>query len=166
MKKTITYFLVMLFGITLSAQSNLQFTSPCTDTLINTCATINDEVTLSASAMTDCSPDPTLTFGYQIDENNDGSVDIWGFGDSYTDVFSIGEHRVTFTVADECNNTISCEYLFSLGDFEPPTPVGFNGLTTVIIPSSGLLTLYASDFDSGNSTDTVSYTHLTLPTKA
>ena len=143
----------MLFGITLSAQSNLQFTSPCTDTLINTCATINDEVTLSASAMTDCSPDPTLTFGYQIDENNDGSVDIWGFGDSYTDVFSIGEHRVTFTVADECNNTISCEYLFSLGDFEPPTPVGFNGLTTVIIPSSGLLTLYASDFDSGNSTD-------------
>ena len=149
-----------VFGMTLSAQSTLQFTSPCTDTLINTCATINDEVTLTATAMTNCTPDSTLTFVYEIDENNDGSIDLWDFADSYTGLFPVGEHRVRFTVTDKCNNTITCEYLFSLGDFEPPTPVCIPGLATLIIPSAGGLTIWAEDlggYSFDNCTDSLNF---------
>ena len=140
-----------VFGIPLSAQSNLQFTSSCGSIFINACSA--ELVTLTASATTDCANGTSLIFNYQIDENNDGSIDMSGSSNEVSDTFSLGEHRIIFTVIDECNDTLTCEYIFTLEDTEPPVPICINGLATAIMLPSGMLNLSASDFESGSSFD-------------
>jgi len=111
---------------------------------------------LNASATTDCATGSSLIFNYQVDKNNDGSIDLTGSSDEVSEIFPLGEHRIIFTVSDDCNNSITCEYLFTLGDTELPVPVCLNGLATVIMPSSGAVTIWASDFESGSSFDNCS----------
>jgi hypothetical protein len=61
-------------------------------------------------------------------------------------------HRVLWSVEDGCGNLQSCSYLLRLEDCKQPTPICV-GLSSVVMPSSGSVTIWASDFDSGSSVD-------------
>lgn len=62
-------------------------------------------------------------------------------------------HRVLFTVEDGCGNISTCEYLLRLEDCKQPTPVCINGLSSVVMPSTGEVTIWASDFDASSFDD-------------
>ncbi len=55
-------------------------------------------------------------------------------------------HRVLITVEDGCGNVNTCSYLIRLEDRKQPTPVCV-GLSSVLMPSSGEITIWAEDFN-------------------
>ena len=59
-------------------------------------------------------------------------------------------HRILFSVVDACGNISTCEYLFRLEDCKQPSPVCINGLSTVIMPSNGEITIWANEFDASS----------------
>jgi hypothetical protein len=61
-------------------------------------------------------------------------------------------HRVLWTVEDGCGNVSSCSYLLRLEDCKKPTPICV-GLSSVVMPNSGCVTIWAKDFDAGSSVD-------------
>ncbi|HLF63787.1 MAG TPA: T9SS type A sorting domain-containing protein, partial [Saprospiraceae bacterium] len=61
-------------------------------------------------------------------------------------------HRVLWSVEDGCGNLSTCEYLFRLEDCKQPSPVCV-GLSSVVMPSSGSVTIWAKDFDASSFDD-------------
>jgi hypothetical protein len=61
-------------------------------------------------------------------------------------------HRVLWSVEDGCGNTSSCQYLFRLEDCKKPSPVCV-GLSSVVMPNSGCVTIWAKDFNASSFDD-------------
>ena len=61
-------------------------------------------------------------------------------------------HRILWTVEDGCGNLSTCEYLFRLEDCKKPTPV-CTGLSSVVMPSTGEVTIWAQDFNASSVDD-------------
>ncbi|MDX1407517.1 MAG: hypothetical protein R3330_05270, partial [Saprospiraceae bacterium] len=61
-------------------------------------------------------------------------------------------HRILWSIEDGCGNLSTCEYLFRLEDCKKPTPV-CTGLSTVVMPSSGEVTIWATDFNASSFDD-------------
>ena len=61
-------------------------------------------------------------------------------------------HRVLITVEDGCGNVNTCEYLMRLEDKKAPSPVCV-GLSSVVMPSSGSVTIWAKDFNASSFDD-------------
>jgi hypothetical protein len=68
-------------------------------------------------------------------------------------------HRVLWSVEDGCGNLSSCEYLFRLEDCKKPSPVCV-GLSSVVMPSSGCVTIWAKDFDASSFDDCTAHDDL------
>ena len=62
-------------------------------------------------------------------------------------------HKVLWSVEDGCGNWSHCEYLFRLEDCKQPTPVCINGLSTVVMPIGGEVTVWAKDFNASSFDD-------------
>ncbi len=100
---------------------------------------------------TDCSDE--LDYTYAIDVNNDGSNDIFGNGNDASGAFTNGVYNIIFSVTDGCGNISNCSFLFTVKDGKKPTPVCLNGLSSDLMPSTSMVTIWASDFESGSSFD-------------
>ncbi|MDX1408450.1 MAG: hypothetical protein R3330_09965, partial [Saprospiraceae bacterium] len=61
-------------------------------------------------------------------------------------------HRLLWTVEDGCGNITTCDYLFRLEDCKKPSPVCV-GLSSVVMPSSGEVTIWAADFNASSFDD-------------
>ena len=107
-------------------------------------------VTLLANATDDCTPAAQISFSYEIDVDNDGSVNYTGSSSSVTRTYSEGTHSITWTAEDGCGNASKCSYLFTVVDCKKPTPYCITSLTTVVMPSSGMITINAEDYDFGS----------------
>ncbi len=100
---------------------------------------------LSVDATDECSDE--LTYHLFIDGYADGNVET-----TASIGLSEGTHTIIWTVSDGCNNSETMQYDITIEDCKQPTPVCINGLATVIMPSSGAITLWDSDFNApGNS---------------
>lgn len=62
-------------------------------------------------------------------------------------------HRILWTVEDGCGNRSYADYLFRLEDCKKPSPVCINGISTVVMPSSGEVTVQASNFNASSFDD-------------
>ena len=71
----------------------------------------------------------------------------------YNDPFCGDYHRIVWTVEDGCGNFSTCEYLFRLEDCKPPIPVCVEGLSTVVMPSSGSVIVMADQYDASSIDD-------------
>lgn len=113
---------------------------------------------LIQEATDDCTPFDQLSWRFRIDIFNDGSWDTIGFTNDARDHYPIGTHKIQWFVSDQCDNESSCTFLFEVSDCKPPTPYCLHGITTVVMPSTGCIDIWASDFDAGsydNCTDTL-----------
>ncbi|MEL6986281.1 MAG: T9SS type A sorting domain-containing protein, partial [Bacteroidota bacterium] len=108
----------------------------------------NAEVVLMATATDDCTSD--LVYSYQIDAFNDGDFNISGQGNDATGDYPVGTHRILWTVEDQCGNTTSCESTFMIENSKLPTPYCYNGLSITIMPATGMIDIWAVDFDAGS----------------
>lgn len=116
-------------------------------TLVDDC---RSRIVVRAEATDDCTPNDQLKFSYQIDLNNDGTVDITGNGNRIDRIVSFGSHNVIWKVTDECGNESTCSRVFVINDTKKPTPYCFSQIVTVIMPTTGDITIWASDFDAGS----------------
>jgi hypothetical protein len=105
---------------------------------------------LIQQATDDCTPVDKLQWRYRIDIDNNGSWDSIGFTNDARDVYPLGTHKIEWTVTDQCGNESKCSYLFTVEDCKPPTPYCLHGITTVVMPSVGCITVWAVDFDAGS----------------
>ena len=92
---------------------------------------------------------------------NKASIDQGG---SYTTEFVFllgkpGKHIVHVIGVDNCGNEDTSSFRFELKDCKRPTPYCYNGIATVIMPSTGKITVWAKDLDAG------SFDNCTLPDK-
>ena len=100
-------------------------------------------------ATDDCTDADLLIYNWSVDLDDDGSIDASGQGSSITRTVAYGEHRVYWSVADGCGNSESCNYLIDVKDCKLPTPYCQGSITTTVMPSSGAMTIWASDFNLG-----------------
>lgn len=110
----------------------------------------NGQVTLTANATDDCTDGASLVYSYEIDFGDDGSVNASGNGNTTTRTYSPGINRIYWTVEDGCGNVSKCDYRFTVVDCKKPTPYCITSLTTVVMPSSGTITINAEDYNFGS----------------
>ncbi len=97
----------------------------------------------------DSNNDATLSF----DTRQHSSLDIRRNGIPYNSQFCGDYHRILWSVEDGCGNWSHCEYLFRLEDCKQPSPVCINGLSTVVMPVGGEVTIWAKDFNASSFDD-------------
>ena len=150
MIKTITTILVIFSLFELLPAQGITFSSNCEQT--NFCSYEVDcgpaFAELIAIANTDCIGG-LLNYEYNIDLFDDGSVNLAGFDNDASGDFPIGTHKLTFNASDDCGNSESCEFLFSIKDCVAPTPSILNGMAANI-EASGEVVFLAETFNNGS----------------
>ncbi|MBK7373705.1 MAG: T9SS type A sorting domain-containing protein [Saprospiraceae bacterium] len=63
----------------------------------------------------------------------------------------IGVSLVHVIVSDRCGNEDTSTFVLTVKDCKRPTPYCYNGIVTVIMPSTGAITVWAKDLDAGSS---------------
>lgn len=123
------------------------FTSSCQDQqhcITNGCSV---NVFLEATAFDLCTPQQELRWSYALDLNNDGSINATGNSSRLSFTFDAGVHRITWKVKDQCGNESTCSYLINVKDCKRPTPYCLDGIITVLMQSTGSVTIWAKDFN-------------------
>ena len=130
------------------------FENECADvTICQSGDQCTDLVLLTLSATDDCTPHGLLKWHWDVYIHEVGYPSSPAFsGDSYdaTDNYPPGTHRVVWKVADQCGNVSVCDYKFTVVDCKAPVPYCLSSVTTVIMPSTGELEVWASDFDAAS----------------
>ena len=110
-------------------------------------------VNLFIDANDDCTAQGDLNISFVVENVGNGVVVMTGTGNNASDAFNNGDYKITWTVEDGCGNTQVCTHTFTVVDAKKPTPVCLSSISTVVMPSSGMLTLPATTFESGSSFD-------------
>lgn len=79
-----------------------------------------------------------------------GTIDFNGSTNDASGTYKHGTHQITWVVKDNCGNQATCTYLFTIRDGKKPTPICRTGLIVVVMPSTGEVTIWASDFNFGS----------------
>ncbi|MBK7694840.1 MAG: T9SS type A sorting domain-containing protein [Saprospiraceae bacterium] len=102
---------------------------------------------LTGIADDDCTNTSDLKWSYRLDIGNDGSYEPLANGNRVTGVLPVGTHKVKWIVSDQCGNFSSCDQVFILKDCKKPTPYCYSGINTVVMPTTGNITVWAKDLD-------------------
>jgi hypothetical protein len=103
-------------------------------------------VTVVAQAEDDCTPANELNYTWEVDFDQDGSIDDNGIGNAFTRTFPTGKHWVYFEVSDGCGNYNTCRLQVSVKDTKDPTPICLAKVTTTMM-QTGMLPVQASSFN-------------------
>ena len=113
--------------------------------------------TLKASAI-DCSS--KLNYHWEVDgfaNSTAKTIDFYGQGPVINIDLPLNDpknpssvHRIYWEVNDGCGNVARGNYYVRLLDCKKPTPVCYHGLATVVMPSTGAISLPARYFDAGS----------------
>jgi hypothetical protein len=99
----------------------------------------------------DCTPADELEVSYEIDLHKNGTYEIAQSGTTNaSNTYDVGTHKICWVVEDKCGNKATCCYDFTIRDDKAPTPYCKPGIITVVMPSSGQVTIWASDLDDGS----------------
>lgn len=110
-------------------------------------------VNLVQFASDDCTAESDLEWRFMIDLFNDNTVDSIGYSNDASGVYPIGTHKIIWYAIDECGNEGTCTQLFEVRDCKQPTPYCEVGLITVIMPSTGEISVSPKSFDAGSFDD-------------
>jgi hypothetical protein len=110
----------------------------------------SDQIELILDATDDCTPIQDLVISYSIDIDMDGSIDATGNNNNASRELSVGTHEIVWNVEDRCGNRTTDSYLITVEDCKKPTPYCLSEITTVVMPSTGQISIWANDFDLGS----------------
>ena len=101
----------------------------------------------------DCTTTDGLRWDYKIDLWSDGTYDISYEGSGQPTVDRIlpnGWHKILWNVSDACSNYRTCSYKIHVIDKKAPSPICYYGLSTVVMPLGGMVTIWAKDFNASS----------------
>jgi len=105
---------------------------------------------ISSSATDNCTPEDELTYTWKIYDADHNLVES-GNGSSTTFVSPVkGDYDVHFEVEDRCGNIGECVYNFRHEDCKKPTPYCLNGISIDLMPTTSMVTVWATDFNQGS----------------
>jgi hypothetical protein len=107
-------------------------------------------VDLRKEASDDCTPSNQLKWSYIVFANNGSVPTFTGSTNNAGRVYPVGTHRVQWRVEDGCGNVNTCTEIFTVNDCKKPTPYCIGEITTVLMPTTGEIDVWASDFDLGS----------------
>ena len=123
----------------------------CKDVTVDVFDNCKGRVVQSKSATDDCTPSNKIKYTYTIDLYSDGVNDnLTGNTDSFDRILPVGRHKVKWTADDLCGNVEVCTYFLTVRDGKKPTPYCLSSVTTVVMPSTGSIGIWAKDFDYGS----------------
>lgn len=105
-------------------------------------------VSLMETATDDCTPIDDLVWDYEIDLDNDNSVDRRGRGNDASGNYPVGVHNIKWTVEDKCNNKKTCEYTFSV--ISTTKPQMYCDGIVIVLGDDATAEVWASDVDLGS----------------
>ena len=125
----------------------------------NVCANADCEglVVFNLLASDDCTLTDDLEWNYVVRDHNTNAVLETGLGNTYSKLLPVGRYQFTWEVKDACGNTDECTSVVRVEDCKEPTPYCKPGIVTTIMPSTGYVEIWASDFNDAsfdNCTDT------------
>jgi hypothetical protein len=127
------------------------FSGVCEDKVI--CAVDSDcegKVSLSASAEDECTDRKDLLYIYDLDIDNNGSIDVSKQDSSFSIKLNRGVHSVSWRVSDRCGNVESCKSKITVKECKAPTAICLNGLATNL-ENDGTASVWAKDFNNHSS---------------
>jgi hypothetical protein len=107
-------------------------------------ASCRSRMRLTAQGTDDCGG--FVYFEYELDLDNNGTIDFKDHSSVIDKVVSYGNHRVVWFARDECGNVTRCERVFRVDDVKKPTPICHSQIVSVVMPSAKMITLWAKDF--------------------
>jgi hypothetical protein len=111
----------------------------------------NSSVGIVAVAQTEVEMNADGTFDLPMNTAFSPNLTLRTYGMEYNNPNLPNEHyKVLWSVWDGCGNLTTCEDRIRLEDCKKPTPVCINGLSTVPMPSTGSVTIWAKDFDASS----------------
>jgi hypothetical protein len=131
-------------------------TAPTFDVCKNDTISIHDKcegrVVQNKTATDDCTAPNLISYNWSIDLYNDGIApdSLKGVGTSFDRILPVGTHLVKWTADDLCGNSTTCKYLLTVKDGKKPTPYCLSSISTVVMPSNGMIAIWAKDFDYGS----------------
>ena len=104
------------------------------------------------SAEDGCTPVEEIRYRYYVKpyQSDAPAGYIYGQGHVLEGSFPVGTHDVCLIASDLCGNEDTCTTTFTIRDCKKPTPYCYNGIATVIMPSSGTVDIWAIDLDAGS----------------
>ncbi|MEO6190593.1 MAG: T9SS type A sorting domain-containing protein [Saprospiraceae bacterium] len=102
---------------------------------------------ITGDAEDDCTHKDLLKWSYRLDEDRNGSFETLLQGNHLIGVRPVGEFTIRWIVEDACGNISTCDQLIILKDCKKPTPYCVNGITTVVMPINGTVTVWAKDLN-------------------
>jgi hypothetical protein len=118
-----------------------------------------DLYTQIISATDDCHADTFLTYYWTVDKDNNGDIDTFSHSPLINILLAPGKHKVFCQVTDECGNITTCSYFVLAKDCKKPSPYCLSAISSVIMPSTGELTIKAKSLNL-NSFDNCTPAHL------
>ena len=103
-------------------------------------------ISVVANATDDCTYAADLVYTYEIDLDDDGTVDDSGNTNDASGIYPVGQHSVRFTVTDECGNSSSCKIDIEITSQKEPVPF-CHALYEAVIQNNGLAMVNASDLN-------------------
>ena len=108
-----------------------------------------------------CTPSENLSYSYSLDTNNDQVYESSGSSRIFNTQLSIGTYHLRWVVEDKCGNSASCIQEIIVRDTIKPSVYCLSEITTVLMPSTLTVGLWAKDYNHGatdNCTQKVKFT--------
>lgn len=120
-------------------------------------------VEIPFSATDNCTATEFISYRWELNENptaadlsnktyNKASIDKRSTGSvsSLSIAQPRGRSLVTVIAEDNCGNEDTCTFILTVRDCKKPTPYCYNGIATVIMPTSMMIKVWAKDLDAGS----------------
>ena len=98
-----------------------------------------------------------LQYRYAVNPNGDSDDPdsyredwIYGHGSRLQNVLPVGVHTVRLYAKDDCGNEGYCDLVVEVRDCKPPTPYCYDGIATVVMPTTEEIAVWARDLDAGS----------------
>ncbi|MBK9256884.1 MAG: T9SS type A sorting domain-containing protein [Saprospiraceae bacterium] len=127
-------------------------TGVCRDTTICSYDPLcqNGFIDIFQNATDECTHTTDLKWTFQIDLFNNGSIDSTGSINAIIGYFPLGTHKVSWQVADGCGNITTCSQKVTITDCKKPTPYCISSVTVAVMQPSGIIEIWAKDYDLGS----------------
>ncbi len=104
------------------------------------------------SATDNCALANEIAYRYiiKVGQSEDSGDWLYGHGNTHTGALPFGIHDVYLIATDRCGNEDTCTTQVAINDCKRPTPYCYDGVATVVMPSSQSVEVWAKDLDAGS----------------